>query len=112
MDGQPVLKRKVRVAHPGICGRVVPLQLCDQRRQPIREVLQEREHLCRREQVFHHHEAHEVQAKVTGGRGGFYRGAQPAHVGCQAVLAWLVHTAMPSRLAGPAGGGLSLDKAS
>jgi hypothetical protein len=32
-------------------------------------VLQERDHLCAREQVFLHHEAHQVQAEVPRDRG-------------------------------------------
>ena len=59
----------------------VPLQLRGERRERVAEVLQEREHLLAREQVFHHHEAHEVQAEVTRDRGRFHRGAQPARVG-------------------------------
>jgi hypothetical protein len=90
-----MVEGKARVAVGEVGGGGVLLQLRGQRRERVREVLQEREHLVRRKQVFHHHEAHEVQAEVTPHRGGFYRGAQPVHVGGQAGLGWLVHAAMP-----------------
>ena len=96
MDCQPVVEGKARVAavaRIGGCG--VLLQLCDERSERVREAPQEHEHLFRREQVFHHHEAHEVQAEVTRGRGGVYGDAQPADVGCLAGLSWPVDAALP-----------------
>jgi hypothetical protein len=95
VDCQPVVKGKARMAGGEAGDLGITLQLRGERREGVREVLQEREHLCRREPVFHHHEAHEVQAEVTRGRAWFYRGAQPARVGCLAGLGWLVHAAMP-----------------
>ncbi len=74
-------------------------------------LLQEPEHVFSREQVFHHHEPHEVQAEVPGDRGWFYRGAEPARVGRPAVLRRLVHASMPGRPASLAGGGLRPDQA-
>ena len=65
MDGNPVVEGETRVAPGEVCGCCVPLQLCGEPRERIREALQERERLSRRKQVFHHHEAHEVQAEVT-----------------------------------------------
>jgi hypothetical protein len=95
VDCQPVVEGKARVAAARIGGCGVLLQLCDERSERVREAPQEREHLFRREQVFHHHEAHEVQAEVTRGRGGVYRDAQPADMGCLAGLGRPVDAALP-----------------
>jgi hypothetical protein len=95
VDGDPVVEGKTRVAAEDVCGCCVLIQLCGERCERVREVLQEREHLFGRKQVFHHHEAHEVQAEVTRDRGGFYRCAQPFQVGFPAGLGGLVDAAMP-----------------
>ena len=75
VDGQPVVDGKARVAVGEAGDSAVFLKLGGQRRERVREVLQEHEHLVWREQVFHHHETHEVQAEVTRDRGRFHRGA-------------------------------------
>ena len=94
MNGNPVVEGKARVAAGDVCSCVL-LQLCGERRERVREVLQEREHLFGRKRVFHHYEPHEVQAEVTRDRGGFYWCAQPVQVGCPAGLGGLVDPAMP-----------------
>jgi len=68
VDCQAVVEGKARVAAREV-GDGVPFQLPGERGERVREVVQEREHLLRREQVFHHHEAHQMQAKVTRDRG-------------------------------------------
>ena len=65
VDGHPVVEGQTRVAVGEICGCCIPLQLRGERRERVREAPQEREHLFVREQVLHHHEAHEMQAEVT-----------------------------------------------
>jgi hypothetical protein len=57
-----MVQGKARVAVGEVGGSRVFFQLRGERRERVREALQEREHLCWREQVLHHHEAHEVQA--------------------------------------------------
>lgn len=98
MDCQPVVKGEagVAVAEAGGCG--VALQLRGESRQRVGEALQEREYLFRREQVFHHHEAHEVQAEITPDGGRCNRGAQPVRVGRPAGRGGLVHAAAPGGL--------------
>jgi hypothetical protein len=84
VDCQPVVEGKARVGVVEVGGCGVLLQLRGERPELVREVPQEREHLYGRELVFHHHEAHEVQAEVTRDRSWFYGGTQPAQVGCLA----------------------------
>jgi hypothetical protein len=62
VDGNPVIEGETRVAIGKVCGYRVLLQLCGERRKRVRKALQESEHLFWRKQVFHHHEAHEMQA--------------------------------------------------
>jgi len=83
------------VAAAEVGGGHVVLQLPGERRQGVREVPQEREHLHGREKAFHHHEAHQVQAEITRDRGGLYRCAQPVQVRLLAGLRGLVDAAMP-----------------
>ena len=90
-----MVQGKARVTCAQIGGGHVPLQLPSERRERIGEAPQEPEHLLPREQLFHHHEAHEVKAEIAGYRGRLHRGAQPAQVGRQTGLRGLVHAAMP-----------------
>ncbi len=57
----PMVEGQTRMAARKVCGRCVLLQLRGAHRERVREALQDREHLFRRKQVFHRHEAHEVQ---------------------------------------------------
>jgi len=61
VDCQPVVDGKARVAAGQVGDPAVLLQLRCQRRERVREVLQEREHLRWRKLVLHHYETHEVQ---------------------------------------------------
>jgi hypothetical protein len=111
VDGQPVVEGKAREAAGAAGGCCVLVQLRGERPERIGEVCQECEHLLAREQVLHHHEAHEVEAEVTRDRGRLYRGAQPARAGCLPGPGGLVDAAVPGRLVILAGPGLSLDQA-
>jgi len=93
--GQPVVQGKTRVELVDVGDRWVSLKFRDERRQRVPEIVQEPEHLLSRDHVFHHHEAHEVQAEVMCGRGGCYGHAEPGHMGRPDGLRQLVHAAMP-----------------
>lgn len=95
MDGQAMIECQARVTVVEVSPRCVLLQPGGERRERVSEALQEGEDLFWREQVFHHHEAHEVQAEVSRDRGGFYRRTKPARVRRPAGLGWLIHAAMP-----------------
>ena len=76
-----MVEGKTRVVAGQIGGRCVPFQPRGEFRERVGEAPQERDHLLWREQVFHHHEAHQVQAEIARDRGGFHWSAQPALVG-------------------------------
>jgi hypothetical protein len=95
VDGQPVVEGQTRVELAGVVGRGVSFQFRGELRERVLQVVQELEHLVSREHVFHHDEAHEVQAEVARDRGSFYGRAEPGHMGRQAGLRRLVDAAVP-----------------
>jgi len=95
VEGEP----RVELVEAG--GRRESLQPGGERGERVFELAQELEHLFPRDHVFHHHEAHEVQAEITRGRGRFDGHAEPGQVGRPAGLRRLVHATMPGRIAIP-----------
>ena len=101
MDRQAMVERQPGVAAAGIDAGRVPRQVGGESRERVRKVAEETEHLVSRQQVFHHHEAHQVETEVAGDSVRPYRDAKPAKVGSAAQLRRLVHKTSPGVQACP-----------